>query len=120
MSINKRFDRSAPEADFIRFHQCRSRARSTEAFGVHACGWYTHAIREHRTMNGTTYEAIVEDGCVVLPEHAHIPDNTRVYVVVPASNDAERVRMTSPRLVHREEVGGFTMQVEREADDARL
>ncbi len=71
-------------------------------------------------MKGTTYEATVRDGCVVLPEDAHIPDNTRVYVVVPASNVAERVRMMSPRLVHRDDVRDFTMQVEREGDDARL
>ena len=71
-------------------------------------------------MKGTTYEATVQDGRIVLPEHAHIPDNTRIYVVVPTSNDAKRVRMMSPRLVHRDEVGDFTMQVEREGDDARL
>ena len=41
----------------------------------------------------------------MLPEDVHIPDNTRVYVVVPASNAAERVRMISPRLVHRGKVG---------------
>jgi hypothetical protein len=27
-------------------------------------------------MKGTTYEATVQDGRVVLPEEAHIPDNT--------------------------------------------
>ena len=71
-------------------------------------------------MKGTTYEATVQDGSVVLPEHAHIPDNTRVYVVVPASSDTRRVRMMSPRLVHRDDVGDFTMQVEHEGDYARL
>jgi hypothetical protein len=71
-------------------------------------------------MKETTYEATVQDGRVVLPADAHIPDNTRVYVVVPASNDADRVRMMSPRLVHRDEAQDFTMQVEREGDDARL
>ena len=71
-------------------------------------------------MRGTTYEATVQDGRVVLPEHAHIPDNTRVYVVVPASSDSRRARVTSPRLVHRDEVGDFTMQVEHEGDDAHL
>ena len=71
-------------------------------------------------MKGTTYEATVQDGRIVLLKHAHIPDNTRVYVVVPASNDAKRVRMMPPRLLHRDEVGDFTMQVERQGDDALL
>ncbi|MFY9553537.1 MAG: hypothetical protein WAV47_02335 [Blastocatellia bacterium] len=71
-------------------------------------------------MKGTTYEATVQDGRVVLPEEAHIPDNTRVYVVVPEADDAHRVRMMTPRLVHLDEAVDFTMQVELEADDARL
>ena len=62
-------------------------------------------------MKGTTYEATVQDGRVVLLEDAHIPDNTRVYVVVPAADDSHRVRMTTPRLVHRDEAADFTMQV---------
>ena len=71
-------------------------------------------------MKGTTYEATVQDGRVMLPEHAHIPDNTRVYVVVPSSSDAKSARMMSPRLLHRDEAGDFTMQVVHEGDDARL
>jgi hypothetical protein len=71
-------------------------------------------------MRVTTYEATVQHGRVVLPDDAHIPDNTRVYVVVPASRDAEPVRILSPRLAHREDVGDFTMQVEHEGDDARV
>ena len=64
-------------------------------------------------MKVTTYEAIVQDGRVVLPDGAHMPDNTRVSVVVPATNDAERGRIMSPRLVHRDEVADFAMHVER-------
>ena len=71
-------------------------------------------------MKGTTYEATVQDGRVVLPEGAHIRDNTRVYVVVPEADDAHRVRLMTPRLVHRDEAADFTMQVELEGDDARL
>jgi hypothetical protein len=71
-------------------------------------------------MKEATYEATVRDGRVVLPEDAYIPDNTRVYVVVPASDADERVPMMSPRLVDRADVKDSTMQVEREGDDARL
>lgn len=71
-------------------------------------------------MKVTTYEGTVRQGCVVLPDDAMIPDNSRVYVIVPASSDEARVRILSPRLVHRDEVVDFTMQVEREGDDARV
>jgi hypothetical protein len=72
-------------------------------------------------MKGTTYEATGQDGRVVLPEDAQkIPDNTRVYVVVPEADDAHRVRMMTPRLVHRGEAADFMMLVELEGDDARL
>jgi len=36
------------------------------------------------TMKTTTYEAVVENGQVRLPEDACIPENTKVYVVVPS------------------------------------
>jgi hypothetical protein len=70
-------------------------------------------------MKVTTYEGTVQDGRVILPDDAGIPDKTRVYVVIPATNDSESVRIMSPRLVHRDEVVDFIMQVEREGDDAR-
>lgn len=71
-------------------------------------------------MKETTYEGTAQGGHIVLPKDVHIPDNTRVYVVVPASNEPERVRIISPRLLHRDEAGDFTMKVELEGDDARL
>ena len=74
-------------------------------------------IQPHK---GATYEATVKGGRVVLPHSVHIPDNTRVYVVVPASIDQEHVRIMSPRLAHSEDVADFTMQVEHEGNDAGL
>ena len=71
-------------------------------------------------MKVTTYEATVHDGRVLLPADAQIPDNTRVYVVVPSTNDATRARILSPHLVHREEIDDFVMRVEPESDDARV
>ena len=34
-------------------------------------------------MKTTTYEATVENGQIKLPETVHLPDNTKVFVVVP-------------------------------------
>jgi hypothetical protein len=71
-------------------------------------------------MKVTTYEATVHDGRIVLPEDADVPDNTRVYVVVPTATDVERVRILSPRLVNRDDAVDFTMKVVSEDDDARV
>lgn len=53
-------------------------------------------------MKTTTYEAVVENGQVHLPEDAYIPENTKVYVVVPSGEITTSVRLASPRLAHRE------------------
>jgi hypothetical protein len=71
-------------------------------------------------MKGITFEATVQDGRIVLPDGARIPDNTRVYVVVPETKDLESVRIMSPHLAHRNDLRDFTMEVEREDQDARL
>ena len=71
-------------------------------------------------MRTTTYEAIIENGHVRLPEDAHIPDKTKVYVVVPSNDIAESVRLGSPRLVHPEEAVAFTKDVEEEPEDAQI
>jgi hypothetical protein len=34
-------------------------------------------------MKTTTYEATVENGQIKLPETVHLPDHTKVFVVVP-------------------------------------
>jgi hypothetical protein len=71
-------------------------------------------------MKVTTYEATVQDGRIVLLDDAVLPENTRVYVVVPAPSHAERIRIVSPRLAHPEDAADFVMKVERESDDARV
>jgi len=71
-------------------------------------------------MKTTTFEAIVENGHIRLPEDAHIPDNTKVYVVVPSDGVAGTVRLGSPRLAHPEQAAAFAKEIEEESEDARL
>jgi hypothetical protein len=71
-------------------------------------------------MKVTTYEATVENGQVRLPEDAHIPDHTRVYVVVPSAEPIGRVRIASPHLAHPEDAADFVKQVEEVPDDAHV
>ena len=40
-------------------------------------------IKIQSAMKTTTYEATVENGQIKLPETVHLPDNTKVFVVVP-------------------------------------
>ena len=41
-------------------------------------------------MRTTTYEGTVENGQIKLPEAVHLPEHTRVFVVVPVAPEAER------------------------------
>ena len=40
-------------------------------------------------MKTTTYEATVENGQIKLPETVHLPDHTKVFVVVPLTGEVE-------------------------------
>lgn len=71
-------------------------------------------------MEVTTHEAVIEDGRVRLPDDVHIPDHTKVYVVVPSVETVERVRIISPRLVHAEQLADFSKEVTEEPEDARV
>lgn len=67
-----------------------------------------------------TYEGVVENGHVTLPPNVSIPDQTRVYVLVPDA-DAQRTHyIASPRLVHREQARDFELEVIEESYDATL
>ena len=41
-------------------------------------------------MKNTTYEATVHNGQIKLPETVHLPENTRVFVVVPETGETQR------------------------------
>ena len=67
-----------------------------------------------------TYEGVVENGHVMLPPNADIPDNTRVYVLVPDVETQRTPYIASPRLVHLEQAKDFEMQVIEDTTDADL
>jgi len=41
-------------------------------------------------MKGVTYEGTVENGRIKLPETVHLPEHTKVLVVVPDTRQTER------------------------------
>jgi hypothetical protein len=56
------------------------------------------------------FEAVVEHGVIRLTEQIHLPEKTRVYVIVPA--EASRpLHFPSPRLAHPEQAPQFSMEV---------
>lgn len=62
-------------------------------------------------MKVTTYEGIVENGQVRITSDACLPENTRVYIVVPVVETAESGYVGSPRLVHPQDARDFHKEV---------
>ena len=65
----------------------------------------------------TTFEGVVSDGQIRLHGNVTLPENARVYVVVPDTRSATPPRIASPRLAHRQDAARFAKQVV-EATDA--
>jgi hypothetical protein len=71
-------------------------------------------------MKGATYEGIVENGNVRLPDGIHLPEMTRVYIVVPEADGQQIGRLRSPRLAHPEQAIDFKKEIIEESADAGL
>jgi hypothetical protein len=67
-------------------------------------------------MNVATFEGIVEDGQIRLPENVHVPERTKVYVVIPGVDQPSATRWMSPRLAHPEQAQDFIKAVIPNAD----
>ena len=67
-----------------------------------------------------TYEGVVENGHVTLPPDVDIPDETRVYVLVPDVDTQRRLQILSPRLVDPSQAKDFVKEVIEETPDAGL
>lgn len=67
-------------------------------------------------MSVMTFEGFVEDGQIRLSDEVALPENTKVYVVVP---DAPRptVRIWSPRLANPAQISSFSMEVTEVSED---
>jgi hypothetical protein len=70
------------------------------------------------TIEGPTIEGIVENGQVRLLENIHLPENTRVYVVIAESKASRPAHVYSPQLAHPEQAGDFVKQVVEVSTDA--
>lgn len=72
-------------------------------------------------MSVLTLEGTVENGQIRLTGDVHLPEKTRVLIVVPGMHLLKEARLYSPRLVHPEQAADFKLQViEPEGKDADL
>jgi hypothetical protein len=58
-----------------------------------------------------TFEGVVEHGQIRLHTNIQLPDNIKVYVVVPDFQVEQSARIFSPRLVHPEQAVDFKMEI---------
>lgn len=59
----------------------------------------------------TTYEGVVEKGKIRLKTGVRLPENAKVYVIVPEAQAKKSVRVQTPRLLHRKQASDFKMKV---------
>ena len=65
-----------------------------------------------------TFEGIVLNGEIRLRGNVGLPENTRVFVVVPDAAESAIAHIRTPRLAHPEQASEFKMEVLDEAQDA--
>ena len=70
-------------------------------------------------MKVLTYEAVVERGEVKLTETVRLPENAKVYIVVPGVEELPPSRIQTPRLLRSEQVSDFAMEI-LEGEDATV
>lgn len=71
-------------------------------------------------MSVVAVEGIVNHGLVRLPADVKLPENARVYVVVPIQAAPLQPHIVSPRLRHPQDAIDFQMEVIEEPADATL
>jgi hypothetical protein len=66
-------------------------------------------------MSITTYEGVVEKGKIRLKSDVKLPENAKVYVIVPElqTQPKKSARVLTPRLTHRKQAGDFKMKVSK-------
>ncbi len=71
-------------------------------------------------MSVITYEGVVTHGQIQLKANLRLPDNTKVYVVVPEAQVEALAHVFSPRLAHPEQAADFKLEIVEDFPDASL
>jgi hypothetical protein len=67
-----------------------------------------------------TFEGHVQNGQIRLPDDVKLPEDAKVYVVVPDLAPAGSARLYSPRLAHPDQAADFVKEVIEVPADAQL
>jgi len=70
-------------------------------------------------MGIATYEGIVQYGQIRLRKNIRLPEQTKVYVLVP-EQETRQVRVVSPRLVRPEQAADFKKEMIEVIADAEV
>ncbi len=71
-------------------------------------------------MSIATFEGVVEHGQIRLTGDVHLPDNTKVYVIIPGMQVEQIAYVVSPRLARPEQAADFVLEVIEESNDAGI
>jgi hypothetical protein len=71
-------------------------------------------------MSVVTFEGVVEQGQVKLPTNVCLPENAKVFVVVPEMQIEGVAKISSPRLAHPEQAKDFEIELIEEPTDASV
>lgn len=71
-------------------------------------------------MQVVAYEGIIENGQVRLNTDVRLPENAKVYILIPNNEEQRIVHIYSPRLVHPEQATTFKKEIVEEPLDASL
>jgi hypothetical protein len=71
-------------------------------------------------MGIATFEGVVEQGRIRLKADVHLPEKTKVYVIIPEMQIERSVRIFSPRLAHPEQAADFELEIVEESTDASV
>ena len=66
-------------------------------------------------MSNLTLEGVIEQGQIRLKTNVRLPDNTRVFVVVPSIQVEQVAHVYSPRLAESEQAADFEMEMSAES-----
>jgi hypothetical protein len=66
-------------------------------------------------MSVATFEGVVENGQIRLKTDVHLPDQTKVYVIVPEIQITQIAHIITPRLAHPEQALDFKLEIIEEA-----
>ncbi|MCL2640077.1 MAG: hypothetical protein FWD53_04460 [Phycisphaerales bacterium] len=71
-------------------------------------------------MTVKTFEAVVHNRTIQLPDDVLLRENSKVFVVVPGVWDQPTARLASPRLANPDQAKDFRKQVMEIPQDAKL